>query len=178
MPEIGDIIGELYQAAGNRLAAYGYLLTGSQAEGEELVQAAVVKTFVRRRRLDDVHAAEGYVRATMRTMHIDGLRRDKTWRRLIPGIARAEASPDTSTAHATADEVTRALRALSPQVRTAVTLRYFDDLKVADVAEAMVLSIGTVKKYLSEGRDRLAPLLGVTDGPEVEWVDVVGGAKR
>ncbi len=140
------------------------------------MQAAVVKTFVKRRRLHDARAAEGYVRATMRTVHVDGIRRDSTWRRLIPKVA-----PRETVEHAPEvddhDEITRALAQLPPRVRTAVALRYYDDLTVADIAHAMRLNDGTVKKYLQEGRERLAPLLGVS-AEERERLPVVERSER
>lgn len=35
----GDLLGEMLDVAADRLAAYGYLLTGSQHSGEDLVQS-------------------------------------------------------------------------------------------------------------------------------------------
>ncbi|MFN3866984.1 MAG: sigma-70 family RNA polymerase sigma factor [Demequina sp.] len=161
-PDIAEVVADVYREAGSRLAAYGYVLTGSHHGAEELVQAALVKTLVKRRRLDDHRAIEGYVRATMRTIHIDGIRRDATWRRLVPKVA-AQPSPEPSADVDEHDEITRVLAALPPRVRTAVALRFYDDLTVADIAVAMHLSDGTVKKYLADGRQRLAPVLGVSD---------------
>ena len=71
-----DVLGEMLDVAADRLATYGYLLTGSQHAGEDLVQDAIVKVFVRQRRLDGPQAAEAYVRAAMRTLHVDRVRRD------------------------------------------------------------------------------------------------------
>lgn len=183
MPDTAEIVGELYAVAGSRLGAYGYILTGSQHDGEELVQAAVVKTFVKRRRLADVRAAEAYVRATMRTLHIDRIRRDRHWSRLAPRITTNEQADDPTDAVLADDQIAQALATLPAQIRTAVALRYYDDLTVSQVASAMGLRDGTVKKYLAEGRDRLAPLLGVTvltevERADVEEIDVVEGARR
>ncbi|MDE0571826.1 sigma-70 family RNA polymerase sigma factor [Demequina sp. B12] len=172
-----DLVAEVLRVAGVRLASYGWTLTGSEHAGEELVQAALVKTFVRRRRLTDVGAAEGYVRATMRTMHIDGLRRDTTWGRLKTRVVGNPVMADATAEIEARDEVSRALATLAPRVRTAVALRYYDDLTVDDVAAAMKLSPGTVKKYLADGRAALAPLLGVPID-EPESIPVKGGQAR
>ncbi|MFW2512361.1 RNA polymerase sigma factor [Demequina sp. SO4-13] len=174
-PDIAQVVADVYREAGSRLAAYGYVLTGTHHGAEELVQAAVVKTLVKRSRLDDHRAIEGYVRATMRTLHIDGIRRDATWRRLIPKVASRDPHEHASDVEEH-DEISRALAALPPRVRTAVALRFYDDLTVADVAVAMHLSDGTVKKYLAEGRQRLAPVLGVSD-EEPEQVPVAERSK-
>jgi RNA polymerase sigma factor (sigma-70 family) len=172
-----EIIGELLDVAARRLAAYGYLLTGSQHAGEELVQAAIVKVFVRRRRIPNAQAAEGYVRAAMRSVHIDRMRREKVWRRIAPGQVAREDVPDHANRIATADALGNALSTLSPRQRTAVVLRYFDDLTVAGVAAEMQLADGTVKRYLSEALDRLAVVVG-SEAFEIEYVAVVDRESR
>ncbi|WP_309058317.1 sigma factor-like helix-turn-helix DNA-binding protein, partial [Streptomyces sp.] len=44
--------------------------------------------------------------------------------------------------------------------RACVVLRYYDDLPLADIAEALGVSVGAVKRYLSTGTRRLESLLG------------------
>ena len=167
-----DLLGELLERASARLAAYGYLLTGSQHAGEDLVQDAIVKVFVRKRRIPNVAAAEGYVRAAMRSLHVDRMRRETVWRRLAPGQAVRDEVPDEADRIATADAVGKALATLSPRQRTAVVLRYYDDLTVADVAHQMRLATGTVKRYLSDALDRLAVEVGA-DAFDTERIAVV-----
>lgn len=158
-----DILGQMLDVGADRLAAYGYLLTGSQHAGEDLVQGAIVKVFVKHRRLDGPQAAEAYVRAAMRTLHVDRMRCETRWRGLMPKLVdRADASGPES-AVVDHDHVGRALRLLAPQERAAVVLRYYDDLKVADIAAHMRLAEGTVKRYLSNALDKLAGELGNID---------------
>ncbi|WP_159448792.1 sigma-70 family RNA polymerase sigma factor [Demequina sp. NBRC 110053] len=172
-----DLLTATLERASGRLAAYGYLLTGSQHASEDLVQDALVKVFVKRRRIPNAAAAEGYVRAAMRTLHVDRLRRERLWRREAPGQVVREEAPDHAEAIATSDAVARALDALAPRERTAVVLRYFDDLTLADVAGAMGLATGTVKRYLSDALDRLAVEVG-HDAFETERVAVVETEER
>jgi len=167
-----EVLGELLDAAAPRLATYGYLLTGSQHAGEDLVQDAIVKVFVRRRRIPNVRAAEGYVRAAMRTLHIDAMRREGLWRRAMPGQVATTAGDDPADAVAAQDAMGRALVTLSPQERVAVVLRYFDDLTVPAVAAAMGLADGTVKRYLSNALDKLAAVIGNEDF-DVERIAVI-----
>lgn len=151
-----DLVDEMYRVALPRLCRYGFLLTGSEAEGEELVQAAIVKTFSRWRRFPEVGAAEGYVRAAMRTMTIDAGRRATRWRRAAPRLAgRDERLVDDEVV--AAHGVGEAIRALPPRVRVAVALRYLDDLTLVEVAARMGVTDGAVKKYLHTARERLEP---------------------
>jgi len=163
---VQHIIEQLYATAAGRLGAYGYVLTGSQTAAEELVQAAIVKVFVKRRRLANVAAAESYVRTTMRHLYIDQIRREQQWRKAAPGQASPSQGPDAVAQVDGADAADRALAHLSPRSRAAVVLRYLDGLSVAEVAAAMGVSEGAVKRYLFEGRAALGPALGVTDDAE------------
>jgi RNA polymerase sigma-70 factor (ECF subfamily) len=53
-----------------------------------------------------------------------------------------------------------ALRALSPNQRAAVVLRYEADLPVGEIARRMGMSAATVRVHLHRGRNRLRELLG------------------
>ena len=173
-----QIIEQLYDAAAGRLGAYGYLLTGSQAAGEDLVQEAIVRVFVKRRRLTNVPQAESYVRTTMRNLHIDSLRRESRWRRLAPTQLHAD-TPDSSADLAGSDAASRALTQLPPRVRAAVVLRYLDGMSVLEVAHAMGIGEGTAKRYLADGRAALGPALGVTEDAEPDPAAnvIVNGSK-
>ena len=160
--EHDDLVAALYARALPRLLGYGRVLTGGTAAAEDLVQSAVVKVFARRRALADAAAAEAYVRAAMRTIHLDGLRRAERWRVVAPRFTRAQAEPETERVDG-ADAVAQALGGLAPRVRTAIALHYLDDLSVRDVAGAMGVKEGTVKGYLKTGRAALAPILGVAE---------------
>lgn len=53
-----------------------------------------------------------------------------------------------------------ALADLSPKIRMAIVLRYFEDLSYADMASALNCSMGTVASRLSRGHEILARRLG------------------
>ena len=107
---------------------------------------------------------EAYVRTTMRHTYIDGFRRRRRWaalRHLYAVDEEARASDPGAADHVTARvDLQRALSALSGRQRACVVLRYYDDLTVPQIAEALGLSTGTVKRHLSDATGRLAPLLG------------------
>lgn len=60
------------------------------------------------------------------------------------------------------DDVYRAVRALPDRMRTAVRLRYWDDLTERQVAERMGVAPGTVSALLSGARARLRRALDTT----------------
>ncbi|WP_062530077.1 RNA polymerase sigma factor [Demequina rhizosphaerae] len=159
MDDLERVLSELYRSALGRLCTYGYLLTGSQLDAEDLVQESIVKVFSKRRRLTDVRAAEAYVRAAMRTVHLDAVRRGARWRRLMPGQAIDQAEPDPADEIVATDDVDHALRTLPPRVRVAAVLRFHDDLTVEEIAREMGIAGGTVKTLLHRARQALGPWL-------------------
>lgn len=57
------------------------------------------------------------------------------------------------------DAVWALLRSLPTRQRTAIVLRFYEDLSVAQTAEAMRCRPGTVKSLVSRGMDRLRPVM-------------------
>ena len=177
-----DTLERLTRHAGQRLAAFGFVLTGSQTDAEELVQEAIVKTLVRRPRLNDIHSAEQYVRLAMRTLVIDRARKEARFRSYAAKEQPEGASPDVVQAISDRVAVSRALLGLTPQQRVAVALRYWDDMTVTEVAAAMHVGTGTVKRYLHDAAAALRPLLGEhveeDDAETVRVFDAKGGGRK
>src|SRR5664279_4756327 len=63
---------------GSGLLAYARLLTGNDAEAEDVFQDALVRSFSRGRTFTHVNAAEAYVRRAIPSVFIDRLRRRRT----------------------------------------------------------------------------------------------------
>ena len=95
-------------------------------------------------------------------------------RRTRTAAAAAAVGPD--------DELTALVAALPPQQRLALSLYYFADLSVAEVADAMQLSTGAVKYHLHAARTSLARSLWSpamsADEPLIPDDDAVADAAR
>ena len=75
---------------------------------------------------------------------------------------RADERPDPAAsliAKSDAEAVRKAIARLSPLLRETVVLRYFSNLSVAEIAEALVVPEGTVKFRLSEARRKIQQIL-------------------
>ena len=171
-------LGDLVRDRGEALVRYGYLLTGDLASAQDLVQDAVVKVFVRVGRGRAPDFLEAYVRRTMATLAIDrhrGRRRRQRTEQLL-----ADPSPvvDPEASTATRLDLAEALAQLGRQERTAVVLRFYDDLTVPQIASRMGLAEGSVKRYLANAMQRLERNLGPIDDPPRDDVVVKLSASR
>lgn len=154
-----EVMDAVVRERGQHLAAYAYLLTGDLRDAEDLVQDALVKTFVRRRDID-LDSAEGYVRRVMLTTYVDTYRRRRQWDRVRHLLVRPDHDDGHDRRVEARTDVQDALASLSPQQRAVVVMRYYDDLTVGAIADRLGIADGTVKRYLSVAGTRLATLLG------------------
>jgi RNA polymerase sigma-70 factor (sigma-E family) len=131
------------------------LTAGDGHLAEDLVQAVLTKLYVAWPAFRRADNPDGYLRRTLVNALTDERRR--WWRRHERPVA---ALPDRPGADAPAegdvdDALRAALRDLPPKMRAAVVFRYFYDLDVADTADALGCTAGTVKSQTARALDRL-----------------------
>lgn len=159
-----DVVTRLVTERGDALTRYAALISGRQDDASDLVQDALVKTFGRLRNGFTIASAEAYVRRTILNTYLDAGRRTSLWRR----IAHLQVTPEVEESHdgdidARIDLQARLAR-LAPRERACLVLRYYEDLKVDDIAEWLGISPGAVKRYLSDGLAKMAISIERADG--------------
>ncbi|MDT0165476.1 SigE family RNA polymerase sigma factor [Actinotalea sp. AC32] len=141
------------------LGRMAWLLCGDVHQAEELVQQALVRTYVAwpRARATDPLA---YARRTLGNLRIDTWRKRR--REVLVGVDElfSAATPSTAQHHADRDALVRALMHLSERRRRVVVLRYLLDLSEREVADDLNISVGTVKSTAARGLAQLRSLLG------------------
>ena len=156
-----NVVTTLVAERGDALTRYAYLISGSRDDAADLVQDALVKTFGRLRNGFTVRSAEAYVRRAILNSYLDGGRRTSRWRK----ISHLTAVPDMVESAAPAAEsridLGGELMKLAPRERACLVPRYYEDLKVADIAETLEISDGAVKRYLSDGLAKLSTSMAV-----------------
>lgn len=151
---------------GDSLTRYAYLISGSADDAADLVQDALVKTFGRLRNGFSVASAEAYVRKAILNTYLDRGRRKTLWRRIAHLTAVPEEQESAVPASEERLDLQAQLRRLSPRERACIVLRYYEDLKVDDIADQLEISSGAVKRYLSDALAKLAvSLTDETSGP-------------
>jgi len=159
------LLEELLRERRPALIGYAALLTGDRGEAEDLVHDAVVRTFGRPRAFPSLNAADAYVRRAIASAFIDRMRSRRSWFAALPRLVAGAAALDDDVAGRL--DVRAALRTLPRRQRTCAVMRFYDDLPVADIAAALGLSDGAVKRYLSDGIHHLNAVLGTAADPQV-----------
>ncbi|MES2093907.1 MAG: sigma-70 family RNA polymerase sigma factor [Actinomycetota bacterium] len=160
-----SVVTTLVAERGDALTRYAWLVSGSADDAADLVQDALVKTFGRLRNGFTVVSAEAYVRRAILNSWLDGGRRTTRWRRIAHLTAVPEAEESMAPATDSRLDLGTELAKLTPRERACIVLRYYEDLKVDDVAEWLGISSGAVKRYLSDGLGKMA--IALAEAPHV-----------
>ena len=143
---------------GGQLLRTACLVTGDAHLGEDLLQTALAKAYGSWTKVRAADHQVAYVRRLMINAHLSWVRRLTNTERVLETFPDVGGG-DHQTAHAESDAMRQALLRLSPRVRTAVVLRYFEDLSEAETAHLMGCSRSTVNNHVSRGLAALRGLL-------------------
>lgn len=150
-----------------QLLRLAYLVCGDWHRAEDIVQTALTKLYVRWSHVRRDEGAQPYVRRTVVNAAIDERRRP--WRREHPVPELPEMPQEDSQSMDAA--VIDALMSLAAKQRAVIVLRYIEDLDVAQTADILGISPGTIKsqaaKALATLRKRLPfPAVALIKGEE------------
>lgn len=142
-------ISALWRQHYSGMVRLAFLLTGSQAHAEDLVQDAFVSIQGHRRSIDDPLA---YLRICV-------INRCRRWRGR-EAMARTRLVWDaTREAETNVDGVAEAVGQLPYKQRVAIVLRFHQDLSYAQIADAMDCPIATARSHVHRGLARLREMI-------------------
>lgn len=156
---------EFVAARARSMFRTAYLLVHHRETAEDLVQSALERAYPRWRRIQRTGAPEAYVRRIIVNLANDLWRsgRGVQWAELDedhqPRIVPSAAA-DPAERVATRDALMRALRSLPFGMRAALVLRHWEGLSERETAEALGVSLGTVKSQTNRGLERLRGAIG------------------
>ena len=126
------------------------VIVGDRQLAEDLVQSALVKTYLAWPRLRETEKAHAYTRRVMVNVARDWFRK-RSWTHENATDLTDEGTPTGDHASSLVDRVTVAeiLRTLPLGQRSVVALRFLDDLSVQATADLLNVTTGTVKSQTS-----------------------------
>jgi RNA polymerase sigma-70 factor (sigma-E family) len=129
-------------------------LVPDPADAQDLVQTALCRTFPRWELIADKGLADAYMRRVMINTRTEWWRSRKLEE--VPTDKLPDASIDDGTErHADRAMLLGALSVLAPKQRQVVVLRHWEQMSTEETANALGMSIGTVKSTLHRALARL-----------------------
>lgn len=159
-----DAVTQMYAAHYTGLVRLASLLVRNSGEAEEVVQDAFVSMHDKWRRLREPDKALAYLRRTVVNKARSVLRHhnvaDKHLHRESDVVRRLEPSAeDRALDTETRADVMACLDTLPLRQREVLVLRYYGDLAERDIADALNISVGTVKSHAARGLQSLRATL-------------------
>jgi len=145
-------------ARGPALLRLAYVLTGNRADAEDVVQDALSRALPRWDRISAVDDPDAYVRRMVINAHTSWWRK---FRRRESPVAEVRSTSVRSGARDV--ELWQACRALPEPLRTAVVLRFYEDMEYAAIAALTGVREGSVRSRVSRGLAILRAEVGERD---------------
>lgn len=154
----GDADAFCVLAAGamDRLHGVAYRILRDADSADDATQQALIAAWDHLRSLRDPDRFDAWTYRLVVHAACHEARRDRTRRDLVHQLGRDdEADADARDAVADRDELECAFATLSPEHRAVLTLRYYADLSLAQIAEVLGIPIGTVGSRLHHATRRM-----------------------
>ena len=138
------------QAHTGSLHHTAYLLTGNRQAADDLLQDALLKTWLAWRKIDQ-RAAWAYTRKVMVNLTTDRWRR-RRYEAITIDIDERRRDPGGEAGFEGVEDrafIVRQLAGLTPHERAMVVLRYYADLSETEIADVLGCRPGTVKSLAS-----------------------------
>jgi len=135
-----------------------YALSGSRWVAEDLAQEAFIAAHRDWDRISTYDRPGAWVRRVVANLSVSAFRRRVAEAKALARIAFGQAAmPDLAAGD---PEFWAAIRSLPRRQAQVVALYYLEDRSIAEIAEILAVTNGTVKRHLHDGRRSLARRLG------------------
>lgn len=164
-PSGAEFVDVLFRRHYAVLLRLGIVMLGSREAAEDAVQDAFVALHRHWSKLDDPEAAEAYLRSAVLNRCRSWVRRQVTQRapRPLTLVCEHEQSPeDTMVARDEVGSLVAVMRTLARRQREVLACRYVLELSVAETAQLLQISEGSVKTHAHRGLQVLQQRIEVT----------------
>jgi RNA polymerase sigma-70 factor (ECF subfamily) len=130
-----------------------FLILHDRGRSEDVTQEAFIQLLTQWKKVSRYERPDAWVRRVAIRQAVRMMKRDRTRSELerADAVAPEPDLPDV--------DLARAVQRLPAMQRVAVVLFYFEDRPVAEIADILDISDGSVKVHLHRARQRLAALL-------------------
>jgi len=139
-----------------------YAILGNHEQAEDIVQEAFVRAYRAIHSFNPKYALRDWIRRITVNCTLNVLRQQRTVSsrsQKAPGVGSGLDPAQHAAASDLQAQVRKALEALPPRQRTAMTLFALEDMDLASTAAAMGCAVGTVKTHLHRARQKLRQAL-------------------
>jgi RNA polymerase sigma-70 factor (ECF subfamily) len=152
-----EILGAWFEAEYPRLLRLAYFLTADPTTAEDLVQESFVRIYRAGGRVEQPEF-RGYAWRSLVNLSRSTYRKQRRERRALYRAVDAGNAGDLSEA-AHHSDVRKALLSLPVKQRACLALRFYEDLKMEDIAQTLGMTQAAVKKQIERGLKALRPVL-------------------
>ena len=156
----------LFQLEGRNLVRLARLFVDDREAAEDLVQEAFIRLARSASRVNDLDRAPAYLRSIVLNLARDHNRRGLvSLRHQLPYGREVDVHPAADDQLVRDDAqraVVEAVRSLPRRQRDCITLRYYLELGIDEIADTLGVSANSVKTHLRRGLANLATNLGPT----------------
>lgn len=159
-----ELVVELFRSEGRSLVRLARLFVDDRDAAEDIVQEAFLRLARHASKIESIDRAPAYLRSI-----VLNLARDHNRRGLVSLRHRATAGREVDVVEDAADQLARteehrvvldAVRTLPTRQRDCITLKYFEELSLDEIASTLGLSINSVKTHLLRAMAALDRKLG------------------
>jgi RNA polymerase sigma factor (sigma-70 family) len=159
-----ELVVRLFQSDGRSLVRLARLFVDDRDAAEDIVQEAFLRLARHAGKIDAIERAPAYLRSI-----VLNLARDHNRRGLVSLRHHAASGREVDVDDSVADLLVRsedhrrvldAVRGLPPRQRDCITLRYFEEFPIAQIASTLGLSVNSVKTHLQRAMAALDRTLG------------------
>jgi RNA polymerase sigma-70 factor (sigma-E family) len=144
-------LADLYARTGPGSVRLAYLLTGDRAVAEDIAQDAFIRVVGRLGHLRDAGAFDAYLRRAVVNLAKNHLRRRAVERRFVARATTPEPTPAPERQLVDRHAIGGALGRLSSRQRTAIVLRFYEDLSEDAIAQILRCRPATVRSLVARG---------------------------
>jgi RNA polymerase sigma-70 factor, ECF subfamily len=148
---IDELVPLYYEA----LYRYGYRLTGSASDADDLVQETFCTAQTKAHQLRDPDKVRSWLFSILHNAFLLSQRRKRQANSIQWETFEELAAPFTEAPAITEEQLQQALLAIPPDSRAILVLFYFEEFSYKEIAEQLSLPIGTVMSRLARAKQFL-----------------------